>query len=86
MKPAAIRVFSIPSSRVGQRAFTLIEVMIVVAIVAILAAVALPSYRDYMLRGQLTDVTNEMSTLRANMERHFQDTRQYTTAGVFTSP
>lgn len=82
MKPAAIRLFSLsrPSSR--QRAFTLIEVMIVVAIVAILAAVALPSYRDYILRGQLVNATNALASLRSNMERHFQDNRTYNSVTV----
>ncbi len=51
--------------------------MIVVAIVAILAAIALPSYRDYILRGQLVDATNLLSAGRANMERYFQDNRTY---------
>ncbi len=73
----------------GRRAspgFTLIEVMVTVAIVGILAAVAFPSYRDYITRGQLTDATNGLSTLRAQMERHFQDNRTYATAGTFVTP
>ncbi len=74
-----------PSARAA-RGFTLIEVMITVAIVAILAMVALPSYRDYILRGQLANATNGLATLRAQMERHFQDNRTYATAGTFTTP
>lgn len=70
--------------------FTLIEVMITVVIIGILAAVAIPSYRDYALRGQLVDAHNALSALRANMERHFQDNRTYETVGTgasaFTSP
>ena len=66
--------------------FTLIEVMITVAIVAILAMVALPSYRDYILRGQLVDASNGLATIRAQMERHFQDNRTYATVGLFVTP
>ncbi len=66
--------------------FTLIEVMITVAIVAILATIAYPNYRDYIIRGQLVDATNGLATFRANMERFFQDNRTYQTVGAFTSP
>ncbi|MFM8901360.1 MAG: type IV pilin protein [Burkholderiales bacterium] len=67
-----------------QRGFTLIEVMIVVAIVAILAAIALPSYKDYIIRGQLSNATNELAGLRAEMERHFQDNRTFQSVTVGT--
>jgi prepilin-type N-terminal cleavage/methylation domain-containing protein len=89
MKPAAIRIFSLPSSSARQRAFTLIEVMIVVAIIAILAAIALPSYLDYILRGRITDATNGLSAIRADMERYFQDNRTYAAVAgppAFTPP
>jgi type IV pilus assembly protein PilE len=66
--------------------FTLIEVMIVVGIIAILAGIAIPSYRDYILRGQLVDATNALATFRGNMERHFQDHRTYKDSGDFKSP
>jgi len=64
----------------------MIELMITVAIVAILAALAYPSYRNYVIRGQLVSATNGLSALRANMERFFQDNRTYLTVGAFTSP
>ena len=73
------------SDRLPIAGFTLIEVMITVAIVAILAAVALPSYRDYILRGQLVDSTNLLSAGRANMERYFQDNRSYAAVMVGTA-
>ena len=66
--------------------FTLIEVMVTVAIIGILAAIAYPSYRDYIIRGNLVDGTNALSTMRANMERHFQDNRTYLTTTTFTTP
>jgi type IV pilus assembly protein PilE len=69
----------------SSRGFTLIELMIVVAIVAILTTIAYPNYRDYVIRGQLVDATTALAALRANMERYFQDNRAYTIAG-FPSP
>lgn len=68
------------------RGFTLIEVMIVVAIIAILASIALPAYNEYVLRARLVEATNELSTMRARMEQHFQDNRTYQTSGSFTAP
>ncbi|WP_418128886.1 type IV pilin protein [Variovorax sp. 375MFSha3.1] len=70
----------------GASGFTLIEAMITVAIVAILAAIALPSYRDYVLRGQLVDGTNGLAALRADMERYYQDNRTYLKTGTFVPP
>ena len=70
----------------AQQGFTLIELMIVVAIIAILASVAVPSYREYILRGQLVDATNLLSTLQANMERYYQDNRTYAAVGAVNPP
>lgn len=57
--------------------FTLIEVMITVAIVAIIAAIAVPSYRDYVIRGRIPKATNNLSDMRVRMEQWFQDNRTY---------
>ena len=57
--------------------FTLIEVMIVTAIVAILAAIAIPSYSDYILRSRLTEGVSGMAGMRVKMEQYFQDSRSY---------
>ena len=68
------------------KGFTLIELMIVVAIVAILTTIAYPNYRDYVIRGQLVDATQGLAAVRANMERYFQDNRTYLPIGTFTPP
>jgi type IV pilus assembly protein PilE len=57
--------------------FTLIELMVVVAIIAILAAIAVPQYSDYVLRGKLTEATSNLGRLRVGAEQWFQDNRTY---------
>jgi type IV pilus assembly protein PilE len=59
------------------RGFTLIEVMITVAVVAILAAVALPTYADYVTRSKVVEATSSLSDMRVRLEQHFLDLRQY---------
>ena len=66
-----------PAAAQRQRGFTLIELMIVVAIVAILASVALPSYFDYVRRGQLPEAQAALSDFRVKMEQYYQDNRKY---------
>jgi len=62
--------------------FTLIEMMIVVAIIAILSAVVMPSYAGYVQRGRLTEANAKLSDLRTRMEVYFQDNRKYGTSGT----
>lgn len=51
-----------------QKGFTLIELMIVVAIIGILAAVAIPQYQDYVSKAQLTSAVSELTSLKATYE------------------
>ena len=57
--------------------FTMIEVMIVTAIVAILAAIALPNYSDYIKRGKIIEATTGLSDMRTRYEQFFLDNRTY---------
>lgn len=66
--------------------FTLIEVMITVAIIGILSAIAMPSYTDYVLRGKLVEATGALQTLRTSMEQYYQDNRTYVGAACTTTP
>ncbi len=66
--------------------FTLIELVITMAIIALLAAIAYPSYHNYVLRGQVVNATDGLSAVSANMERYFQDNRTYLAANGFTPP
>jgi len=59
------------------KGFTLIELMVVVVIIAILAAFALPAYQDYVTRGKIAEATSNLGNLRVKMEQFFQDNRQY---------
>lgn len=64
------------------RGFTLIELMIVVAVIAILATIAVPAYQDYILRGYITQATNALSADRIQMEQFYQDNRTYASNGA----
>ena len=61
------------------RGFTLIEMMIVVAIVGILAAVAYPSYDEYVKRGNRTEGQAFLSDVAARQERYFSQNNAYVT-------
>ncbi len=77
-----------------QKGFTLIELMIVVAIIGILAAVAIPAYNDYIARAQVSEAVSLMSGGKTPMAEYYADKGQWpseasdvmgNTSGKYTS-
>lgn len=66
-----------PARRPLQRGFTLIEVMIVLALVAILAAIALPSYQRYVNKSRAKGAAADLMSLGMVLENRFQKSLQY---------
>ena len=59
------------------KGFTLIELMIAVAVVGILAMVAYPAYTDYLRLGKIQEATAQLLTMRTKMEQYYQDQRTF---------
>ena len=68
-----------PCSTHRQRGITLVELMIVVAIVAILGAIALPAYQDYTRKARRADAQTSLMSLRDRQEAYFSNNNTYAT-------
>lgn len=69
-----------PSRRLA--GFTLIEMLIVIAVLGILAAIAVPQYTEFVRRSRIVDATSAMNDFRTRMEQFYQDNRTYANAGA----
>ena len=70
----------------GMKGFTLVELLITLAIIGILASIAVPNYNEYVLKGKLAEAPSQLTTLQTRMEQYYQDNRSYARATACTSP
>lgn len=59
------------------KGFTLIELMVALAIISILASIAIPAYQDYVLRSRIPEATSGLASKRVQLETYFDNNRTY---------
>jgi type IV pilus assembly protein PilA len=73
-------------SRKNQKGFTLIELMIVVAIIGILAAVAIPAFLDYMKKGKRSEAELNLDAIKKGNKTYFVEKASYVTGTETATP
>jgi prepilin-type N-terminal cleavage/methylation domain-containing protein len=68
---------TVPTHRSRQKGFTLIEILIVVAIIGILASIAVPMFLDYRYRAYNTMALTDLKNFQTGMEAYFADNKEY---------
>jgi type IV pilus assembly protein PilE len=68
-------------ARGAQQGFTLLELMITLAVIAILATIAIPYYFDYIQRSRIIEATTALGDMRSQMEKFYMDNRTYLNGG-----
>lgn len=82
IRPPFRQVLAAGPHRRAVRGFTLVELMVVVAVIGVLAAIAYPNYQDYLIKSRINEATAGLSDLRVKMEQFFQDNRTYVGANA----
>lgn len=72
--------------RTNEKGFTLIELLIVVAIIGILAAIAIPQFAAYRIRGYNSAALSDLKNIMTGEESYFVDKAKYASVGLTTGP
>lgn len=62
---------------INKKGFTLVELMIVIAILGVLSAIAIPVYKDYVTSARFSEAKTNLDTIRLLQEQHFADDGEY---------
>jgi type IV pilus assembly protein PilE len=77
--------YAADAARMYQRGVTLLELMVVLVIVGILASIAVPSYRNYVLRAQRSDATSALLRVASAQEKFYLQNNTYATTAQLTA-